>query len=78
MAEHHRFLVAITVDTEAERDVNWPQGTQVFCKDTEKNYQLVNGVFKETGGDITTHINQSEIHRNIDYNSACGFVEITI
>lgn len=27
---------------------------------------------------IQGHINQSEIHRNIVYNDACGFIEILI
>ncbi len=50
MREHHRFQVSITVDTEAERDVNWPYESQVFCKDTEKTYMLLNGLWKQIGG----------------------------
>ncbi len=39
---------------------------------------MINGVFEVEEGAISYHINQPEIHRNIVYNDACGFVEIII
>lgn len=33
------------VDLESERSTTWPDGSFVFCKDTNKIYQLLSGVF---------------------------------
>jgi len=33
------------VDTEAERDANWPDGSRMFCNDTKKTYTLIDNVF---------------------------------
>ena len=33
------------VDTESERDIGWPNGSRVFCKDTGKTYILIAGAY---------------------------------
>jgi hypothetical protein len=34
-----------TVSTESERNTEWPDGSRVYCKDTNKSYVLDDGVF---------------------------------
>jgi hypothetical protein len=34
-----------TIDTESERNIEWPDGARVYCKDTHKSYVLDNGAF---------------------------------
>jgi hypothetical protein len=40
-------------DTEAERSTGWPEGSKVFCKDTNKEYYLKGGAFYLLGGGST-------------------------
>lgn len=43
----------IYIDFEAGLDVNWPDGTMVFCKDTNNTWVLDNGAFVSISGDVT-------------------------
>lgn len=40
----------LIVDTEAERSTAWPEGTHVFCRDTNNSYVLRDGAFSSRGG----------------------------
>ncbi len=44
------ILVQLNIEFEVDRDLTWPEGTLVFCRDTGKTYKLISGVFVETGG----------------------------
>lgn len=51
---------AFTVDFESERDPTWPDGSRVFCKDTQTRYILIDGTFISlkgtgSGGGPHTH-----------------------
>jgi hypothetical protein len=40
----------IFIDYEADLNTSWPEGIQVFCKDTNNTWTLDNGVFVAVGG----------------------------
>ena len=50
------------VDLESERDISWPDGSMVYCKDTWKTYVLHSGTFypavPSTGGSFTASLGQ--------------------
>jgi hypothetical protein len=48
---HIKSQQTVFVDTESQRDTAWPDGTMVYCKDTDATYVLDNSVFI-TVGDI--------------------------
>lgn len=54
----------ITVDTEAERDTTWADGTRVQCKDTNKLYVLNAGVFYVVSG-LTNVDNTSDADKPV-------------
>lgn len=45
-----RFIV----DYETERNVAWPEGSRVYCKDSQKMYVLIGGTFINPAGSGST------------------------
>ena len=52
MAIVHAPNPRLIVDTEAERSTGWPDGIEVFCKDTGKYYQLSGGAWVLKGASV--------------------------
>ena len=67
------------VDLESERDLAWPDGSFVYCKDTDKTYMVVEGSFKAVSGsggtgaawgDITGTLSaQTDLQSTLDLKS---------
>jgi hypothetical protein len=66
-----------TCDLESERDSSWPEGVHVFCKDTQKLYVLINGIFiNTTGGGTTPVISLFDLDANGDLEPGEGSTEL--
>lgn len=55
----------IICDTESERNLQWGNGQEIFCKDTNKNYIINNGNFVLINGAGGSGLEQYQVRRII-------------